>query len=258
MAGVTASTAVLLLSSSAAHSQKNNTKFLGQNLSRAAPTYLVLTDVNVRKAPLTKSPRVGRFRKGVRVNAAGKAKGTNWVAVRKDGKDMGFIYASALAAVLDGSISNPLKGKLTSAGQPSCDYVIRYEGRNKVYGDVQVISDYFVDFTCIQGGKPLGFSATMFLTELPYRQLKSEVYQVNVDLPKVSNDDEEVMSVTSLYDYKKGEVTFEAVTIASMAKEGPKSKKKAAAIPAVLTSALEFAHQIWGPGVWKALAEVKE
>jgi len=255
--GLGIAAAVLLSIPGAAQSQNKDTKFLGQTLTKSAPTYLVLTDVNVRKAPLTKSPRVGRFRKGVRIDAAGKAKGTNWVAVRKDGKEMGFIYATALAAVLDGSLAQPVKGKLSGSGQPDCDYVIRYEGRSKVEGDVQVISDYFAEFTCKQDGKPISFSATMFLTELPYRSLKTEVYQINVDLPKVSNDDEEVMSVTSLYDHTKSEVSFEAVSIASMAKGQPKSKKKADAIPAVLTSAVEFAHQVWGPRVWKTLAEAK-
>ena len=43
------------------------------------------------------------MRKGIRIQAAGKAKGTNWVAVRKEGEDWGFVYAAALAPVLDGS-----------------------------------------------------------------------------------------------------------------------------------------------------------
>ena len=123
-------------------------KFLGQILSASAATYIVLTDANVRGKPLTKSPRVGRMRKGIRIQAAGKAKGTNWVAVRKEGEDWGFIYAAALAPVLDGSVSAPLSGRLAGDDLPECEYNIRYEGRHPVDGDVQIISDYAVALSC--------------------------------------------------------------------------------------------------------------
>ena len=106
-------------------------------------------------------------------------------------------------------------------------------------------------------GEKLAFTATMFLTELPYRDLRKDIFQVNVDLPEVKDKEEEIMSVTSLYEYGKKEVSFDAVTIASLARSQPKTKKRADAIPSVLRAALEFAHGVWGPGVWKALAEAK-
>ena len=165
-------------------SQKIETKFLGQFLSAAAPAYLVLKDVNVRKAPLTKSSRVGRFRKGVRISVAGKAKGTNWIAVRKDGKDFGFVYAAALAPVLDGSILVPVKGKLSGTNLPSCNYIIQYEGRKNVKGDIQIISDYAASISCNLRGNKIEFMANMFMTELPYRDLRKDVflkYQVLVN-----------------------------------------------------------------------------
>ncbi|MDG2032807.1 MAG: hypothetical protein P8J29_02605 [Rhodospirillales bacterium] len=249
--------AVLLGAPTPGHAESKSLTFLGQTLSAAAPDYFVLKDANVRGKPLTKSPRVGRMRKGMRIQAAGKAKGTNWVAVRKEGKDWGFIYAAALAPVLDGAISRPFTGKLAGVDLPECEYTVRYEGRHPVDGDVQIISDYAVALSCDLKGRKLAFTATMFLTELPYQDLRKDIFQLNVDLPEVKDKEEEIMSVTSLYEYGKKEVAFDAVTIASLARTQPKTKKKADAIPAVLTAALEFAHAIWGPGVWAALSKVK-
>tara|TARA_B100000214_G_scaffold90919_1_gene62812 strand:- start:68 stop:916 length:849 start_codon:yes stop_codon:yes gene_type:complete len=251
------STAVLLWASAPGHAESKSPKFLGQNLSASAEIYIVLTDANVRGKPLTKSPRVGRVRKGIRIQAAGKAKGTNWVAVRKEGEDWGFVYAPALAPVLDGAIPAPLSGKLAGDDLPECEYNIRYEGRHPVDGDVQIISDYTVALSCDMEGGKLAFTATMFLTELPYQDLRRDIFQVNVDLPEVKDKEEEIMSVTSLYEYGKKEVAFDAVTIDSMARPQPKNKKKAEAIPAVLRAALEFAHAVWGPGVWAALGKTK-
>ena len=250
------STTVLIWAPAPGNAESKSPKFLGQTLSASAPAYLVLTDANVREKPQTKSPRVGRMRKGIRIQAAGKAKGTNWVAVRKEGKDWGFIYASALAPALDGTISRPLSGKLAGADLPKCEYTIRYEGRHPVNGDVQIISDYAVALSCGIKGRELAFTATMFLTELPYQDLRKDIFQVNVDLQSVTDKEEEIMSVTSLYEYGKKEVAFDAVTITSLARTQPKTKKRADAIPAVLTAALEFAHAVWGPGVWAALRKV--
>ncbi len=250
-------TAVLLWASAPGHAETKSPKFLGQSLSASAATYFVLTDANVRGKPLTKSRRVGRMRKGIRIQAAGKAKGTNWVAVRKEGEDWGFVYAAALAPVLDGSISAPLSGRLAVDDLPECEYNIRYEGSHPVDGDVQVISDYAVALSCDLEGEKLAFTATMFLTELPYRDLRKDIFQVNVDLPEVKDKEEEIMSVTSLYEYGKNEVTFHAVTIDSLARPQPQKKKKAEATPAVLRAAMEFAHAAWGPGVWAALRKAK-
>ena len=96
-AHVSVCVAVLLWVPAVVHAQSKNPTFLGKTLSAAAATYFVLKDANVRGGPLTKSPRVGRMQKGIRIRAAGKAKGTNWVAVRKKGEDWGFIYGTTLA-----------------------------------------------------------------------------------------------------------------------------------------------------------------
>ena len=65
-----------------------------------------------------------------------------------------------------------------------CEYNIRYEGRHPVDGDIQIISDYAVALSCDLEGRKLTFAATMFLTELPYQDLRKDIFQVNVDLPE--------------------------------------------------------------------------
>ena len=106
-------------------------------------------------------------------------------------------------------------------------------------------------------GKKIEFMANMFMTELPYRDLRKDIFQVNVDLPKVTDNEEEIMSVTSLFDFAKKELAFEAVTIDRLARVKPGNTKKVEKIPAVLTAALEFAHEVWGDGVWKILEKAK-
>ena len=53
-----------------------NKKFLGHTLGDSASLYITLKDVNVRKAPSTKSGKVGIVRRGERLVAVGRAKGT--------------------------------------------------------------------------------------------------------------------------------------------------------------------------------------
>ena len=229
-------------------------EFLGQTLSQSANTYIALKNVNVRKAPRTKSTRVGRFRKGVRITAVGRAKGTKWVAVRKDGKNMGFIYGGALAAVPDGTLNSVITGKLKTFDQPACDYAIKFEGKNKISGELQITSDYEVSLVCKNKNKNIKFLATMFITELPYKDYKTQVYQVNVDLPGVLSEEADVMSVTSLYHLNKSHLVFEAVTNPSMARKMNNLTKTVKSIPEVLEAAVQFSHQIWGPAVWRSVA----
>ena len=228
-------------------------KFLGKALSPSAGTYLTLRDVNVRRAPLTKSARVSRFRKGVRIRAAGKAKGTAWVAVRRDGKDLGFIYGTVLAAVLDGKLDTAISGKLNNTGQPSCSYTIKFDTKSKVNGHLQVTSDYQITLACNIDKRRVKFVANMFITELPYRDIRDEIYQVNVDLPRVAGEGGEVMSVTCLYHYYKNQLVFEALTNPNMARKVTGLKKKVKSIPEVLIAALEFSYRLWGPAVWRII-----
>ena len=75
-------------------------KFLGHTLGDSASLYITLKDVNVRKAPSTKSSKVGIVRKGVRLVAVGRAKGTKWIGIKKNGKEFGFIYGTFFTKVI--------------------------------------------------------------------------------------------------------------------------------------------------------------
>ena len=74
--------------------------FLGVPVSPHAGTYKALKDVNVRAKPATSGKRVGGLRKGELVQAAGRSKDGVWLALTKDGKELGFVYAPLLRIVI--------------------------------------------------------------------------------------------------------------------------------------------------------------
>ena len=226
-------------------------KFLGHTLGDSAGVYITLKDVNVRKAPFTKSAKVGIVRKGVRLVAVGRAKGTKWIGIKKNGKEFGFIYGTALTAVLDGKLNSSISGVLNSDGKPTCNYTINFDAKHKVSGDPQITSDYSVTLSCIIKGKKVKFSATMFITELPYKERRKNIFQVNLDLPGVVGDDGEVVSVISLYNLDKRILVFEAVTNSRVGNKISGLRKSVKSIPEILKAAVEFSYRIWGPNVWK-------
>ena len=229
-------------------------------LMPAAKSYLVIKDINVRQKPLTKSKRVGRFRKKSIVKAFGKAKGTEWIADKKDGKNFGFIYGTALVPMIDGKLTKPINGNLNAKtiGKmklPPCHYKIEFEGRVKVEGDLQVTSDYQLPVQCDYKKKTLKFTATMFITELPYLDNRKPVYQINVDVHDIPMEDENVFSSTVLYHFLKKEITFDGVNKEDMRNAGKIAKMKAASVIEALKGAVVMAHLSWGPKIWTALAK---
>ena len=209
-------------------------KFHGTELSAAPEFFIVTKDASIRAKPATDSPRVGRFPKGTRISVAGRAKGTQWFAVRKDGDPVGFVYGSILLPLIDGRLDKPVIGKLSSDGKPSCNYSIRFEGKTKTEGELLETSDYGVQFECGEKDKsdpeaPLKFSANMFITELPYRLSNKPVYQISLDIFDVPNAEDGEVSVTVLYDAAKGQVTFDRMVgvdaVPTTASKLPKAKK---------------------------------
>lgn len=229
--------------------------FLGVTLTPGAREYLVLKDVNVRKAPVTESSRAGRYKKGVRVQSAGKAKGTEWVAVRQDGKDLGFIYGTALTAILNGRLKAPIRGNLTNPGRPPCHYVIRFDSRNKIEGELQVTSDYQVPMQCDYKNKAVKFTANMFVTELPYLDLKKDIYQINVDILGISGVEDELFSVIALYQPSKNRLNFDSVNVPALATRKKFEPVSVTSLPLALTGAINLAHVVWSDKIWDELAE---
>ncbi len=234
--------------------------FANIKLSPSAKTFLVLKDVNVRAAPKTKSERVGRLGKKEQVKAAGKAKGTEWVAILKNGKNFGFVYGTALVPMIDGRLLGPLKGNLEAIKKggeklPPCHYKIQFEGKVKVEGDMQIMSDYQLAMQCDYEKKTLKFNAAMFITELPYLDAQKPIYQINVDLTNIPFEDEDVFAVTVLYHALKNEIIFEAVNNETMMAPGKIANKKVSNLSAALKGAVAMAHQSWGPKIWAELAK---
>ncbi len=230
--------------------------FLGQEIREAKGTYLSIKDANVRAKPMTKGKKLGTIRRGSRVKIVGKAKGaSNWLAVIKDGKDFGFVYAPILLPLIDGELDKDITGELKRKGAPDCRYTIVFEGHNPVEGASIVVADYDVEFICEEKKeKALVFHAPMFITEVPYDMSSKPVYQISVDILEIQNDIESVLSTGFFYDARMGVVNFSEVSIKGFAQD-PKVKKRKVASPAeAVTAAVEMAYSVWNDKVWKALA----
>lgn len=229
-------------------------KFQGTELSSAPEFFIVRKDASIRAKPATESPRVGRFPKGARISVAGRAKGTQWFAVRKDGSPVGFVYGSILSPLIDGRLDKPVIGKLSANGKPSCDYTIQFEGKTKTEGELLETSDYAIRYRCrapanSQSEVPSTFSANMFITELPYRLSNKAIYQISLDLFDVPDAEDGEVSVTVLYDASKGQVAFDR--IAGIEASSPKPKKKprqeAGSVIAALIGAVNLSYNAWTP-----------
>ena len=237
--------------------------FANIQLSPSAKTYLVLKDVSVRAKPRNKSTRVGRLRKNERVGAIGKAKRTKWVAVKKGGKNIGFVYDKALVPVIDGSLMKPISSNIV-VGEKSegklwpCYYKIKFIGKVKIKKSLQVTSDYDLEMECDYKKKTIKINATMFLTELPYLENKKPIFQINVDLYNIPMGAEDIFSTTVLYHALKNKIVFDGVNKEPLKSKEKIIKKEALDLRAVLKGAVAMAHQSWGPIVWSELAKTQK
>ena len=245
---------VLTLNAKGALAQSPFDKF---SMSRSAPKYLVLKDVNVRLSPKTKSKRLGRLRKGVTVTAVGKAKGTEWVGVRKDGKDFGFVYGTALAPMIDGALEAPIKGALVGKDRPNCKFTIKFEEKFKVEGDNQVTSDYLAPWECQIKKRTIKFQSSMFITELPYLDIKKEIYQINVDLLGLPMEEEDILSATILYHPNRKKLTFVALSNKEMRGGAKIIDLEVNSVPEALKGAIGMAYRAWGKKLWAELEKIK-
>ena len=237
--------------------------FASIQLSPSAKTYLVLKDVNVRAKPRNKSARVGRLRKNERVGAIGKAKRTKWVAVKKGGKNIGFVYDKALVPVIDGSLMKPISsnivvGKKSDRKLWPCYYKIKFIGKVKIEDSLQVTSDYDLEMGCDYKKKKIKINATMFLTELPYLDNKKPIFQINVDLYNIPMGAEDMFSTTVLYRALENEIIFDGVNKNPLKSKEKIKKQEVLDLHAVLKGAVAMAHQSWGPIVWSELAKIQK
>ncbi len=229
--------------------------FLGINVTPAPGKYLVEKDVNVRSAPKTDAARVGGLDAGQVVQVIGRAPGTVWLAVIKDGAPFGFVYGNVLSPVVDGSIDQDVTGEVQVAPGHRCGFRVRYIGSSEGAEQAVLASDYDTTIVCERGDMRIRFPAQMFMTEIPFDgSNKHRVFQINVDLLDTLHDLDEVFSTIMLFDLDNGEVRFDGVTEESYAKaDVPIGALPATEVPRALASAVELALTHWSPKAWDAL-----
>ncbi len=228
--------------------------FMGVTVTPASGRYLVMKDVNIRAKPKTKSKKIGGLEKGTRIQAVGSAERGGWLAVTRDAKPLGFVYAQVLMPLIDGTLNQDLQGR-AKAGKVTCDYAIHFEGMNPVYGELFDTADYEISYQCRQGSKKFSFIAPMFITEAPYQlSRKNPVYQIGIDGLEIEDGLDEIFSTVLMYYPKKNSVVFDSVTIKKFAKKPAIAKKEAGGVPQALAGAAEMAIGAWKSSVWKVLS----
>ena len=236
--------------------------FNNNQLVPSAKIYLVLRDVNVRKKPINKSAVVGRLIKNKRINSIGKVKGTRWIAVRRDGKNIGFVYGKALIPIIDGKLLKPISSTIIGRKDSNiklwpCNYKIKFIGKVKVEKSLQVTSDYNLEMECNYRKKKIKINATMFLTELPYLKKMVPIFQINVDLYDIPIGTEDMLSTTVLYHALENKIVFDGINKEQLKSEEQILKKEVADLSEALKGSVAMAHQSWGPIVWSELARTK-
>jgi len=228
-------------------------KFLGQPVTPMAGLYVATQDVPVRDKPDTNAKRVGSFDVGDRILVVGRATGS-WLAVRNDGKDMGFVYGPVLMPLLDGVVKYPLSGRTVLAGG-DCDWRIIHEGETPIEGQLFNSLDYRVRLDCRKGGSSYGFEAPMFITEGPFNGGVSPIHQIGIDVLELAQDYERVFSTNLLYDRDKREVRFDGLSVDKyrVKKEPPPATAKNVA--EALTAAVAVALQSWSAEFWTDLGK---
>ncbi|WP_316978320.1 SH3 domain-containing protein [Shumkonia mesophila] len=92
-----------------------NIEFMGVAVEPLSGIYVVVKDVNVRSAPASDADKVAQAGVGTELEAAGKVKG-GWVAVRRGGRDLGFVFESYLKAVKQAPLERDKAGRIVGAG----------------------------------------------------------------------------------------------------------------------------------------------
>lgn len=230
--------------------------FRGVSVKPLSGRYLVSKDVNVRAAPDTKSERIGRLKAGDWIEAAGRSGDSSWIAVKKGGKPLGFVFAAVLVPMIDGSLSEPIRGTLNIKGGKRCDYEIKYMGKSPVQGEVFKTADYDVRFFCRVKGTAIKFLAPMFITEGPYQASRKPHYQINIDLLQIDTKQyDEIFSAVFIYRADDRRLIFDGLTVKELGVAPPDKERPAKSVGEALEAAVEIAAGAWGPKVWAVLVE---
>jgi hypothetical protein len=226
--------------------------FMGVKVKPHQGQYLVLKDVNIRARPKTKSKKVGSFKAGNRIDVVARAAGA-WVAVRKGGKDVGFVYDQVLMPLIDGTLEKDLEGKVLVKGVADCGYLIRFEGKSQVEGQVFEIADYDVYWDCLVGKRKVKFRTPMFITEAPFQLGTKRIFQISIDILDIEGGYEEIFSTTLLYNKDKNRVVFDSVSIEKFGQPPAIKEVPAKTVPQALKAAIRIALGAWKKNAWTDL-----
>lgn len=247
--------ALLLAAASAAAEDGGATAtFMGIPVSPLSGTYLVLKDANVRDTPRTDGRRLAGIDANERVQAVGQPEGAAWIGVRKDGADLGFVYAPLLLPLIDGRLASDITGAGEVPGGPTCLYTIRFTGKGAVSGEPFQTADYDVDWRCRVGGRTVSFYSLMFITEAPFAMSQSRIHQISLEFPHVAADIDRVLATILLYDRVGRQVRFDRVTMDELAARPATPELPAATVPEALLGAAAIAMSAWNDEAWARLA----
>lgn len=228
--------------------------FRGHKIKPQVGTYVVLRDVRIRAEPKTQSKKLGVFKAGTHLHVVGKA-ASAWVAVRENGKDVGFVYDQVLLPLIDGTLDKDLAGKAFAKEKDGakCGYTISFVGKSAVEGQVFEIADYDVLWDCQVGTRKVKFRTPMFITEAPYNMGPKRIFQINIDILDLEGGYEEVFSTIMLFNLDKARIVFDGTSIEKYGKIPTTKQAPAKTVPEALKASAEMAVQAWNKGAWKDL-----
>ncbi len=229
-------------------------EFRGVKVKPYKGTYVVLKDVSIRSLPKTKSKRLGSYKAGRRIDVVGFAAGA-WVAVREKGRDVGFVYKKVLLPLIDGTLSRDLRGKASAKGKPAteCRYIISFEGKSAVEGQVFEIADYDIVWECTRAKREIKFRTPMFITEAPYPLSQKRIFQITVDVLDLDRGYDEILSTFIVFNMEKGLVLYDGVSIAKYGHVPGTKNIPAKTAPEALKGAAAIALQTWNKAAWTNL-----
>ena len=229
-------------------------EFLGVKVEPYKGTYIVLKDVSIRALPDGKSKRKGSYKAGRRIQVVGFASGP-WVAVREKGRDVGFVYENVLLPLIDGTLARDLIGKASAKGKPAieCRYIISFEGKSAVEGQVFEIADYDIVWDCMRGKRKIKFRTPMFITEAPYQLSQKRIFQITVDVLDLDRGYDEILSTFVVFNMEKSHVLYDGVSIAKYGHVPGTKNIPAKTVPEALKGAAVIALQTWNKAAWADL-----
>lgn len=233
--------------------------FMGHPITPDRGVYVVTKDLNVRDAPETAGKKVGSFQEGERIAVIGKAKGS-WMAVKAEGKNLGFVYGPVLMPLIDAVLKEPLVGAVSIKGG-TCAYRMVFEGESPIEGQMFNSIDYRTVLECQRSGRSYAFEMPLFITEGPYNGGTRSIYQIGMDVLELAQEYERVFSTNLLFDAEKGQVRLDSVSVDKYLDAGDKNAKAKKAtdqvesVAGALAAALDIAVRGWSSAFWRDLGK---